>query len=57
MKKLTLPTIRSWKRKEVNLPLKLQRIVIEVFGGCNYTCKMCPQSDPGRGKHLPGKCH
>ena len=55
MKKLVLPTIRSWKRKEVNLPLKLQRIVIEVFGGCNYTCKMCPQSDPGRGKHFTRK--
>ena len=21
--------------------LKLQRAVIEVFGGCNYTCQMC----------------
>ena len=29
--------------------LKLQRIVMEVFGGCNYTCQMCPQSSPGRG--------
>lgn len=26
----------------------LKRVVIEVFGGCNYTCKMCPQSSPGR---------
>ena len=26
--------------------LKLQRIVMEVFGGCNYTCQMCPQSNP-----------
>jgi len=24
--------------------LQLQRVVIEVFGGCNYTCQMCPQS-------------
>lgn len=35
--------------------LKLQRIVMEVFGGCNYTCQMCPQSDPGRGKNFTKK--
>ena len=35
---------------EVNSKLNLQRIVMEVFGGCNYTCQMCPQSSPGRGK-------
>ena len=29
---------------------KLKRAVIEVNGGCNYTCTMCPQSDPGRDK-------
>ena len=28
----------------------LKRIVMEVFGGCNYTCQMCPQTNPGRGK-------
>lgn len=28
--------------------LKLQRVVIEIFGGCNYSCKMCPQANPGR---------
>ena len=28
---------------------------MEVFGGCNYTCKMCPQSDPGRGKNFTRK--
>lgn len=28
--------------------LQLQRVVIEVFGGCNYTCQMCPQASPGR---------
>jgi organic radical activating enzyme len=29
--------------------LKLQRVVLEVFGGCNYTCKMCPQgTEEGR---------
>ena len=40
--------------------LKFQRIVMEVFGGCNYTCQMCPQSNPGRGKNftrkMPLKC-
>ena len=35
--------------------LKLQRIVMEVFGGCNYTCQMCPQSNPGRGLTLQEK--
>lgn len=24
--------------------IKLERAVVEVFGGCNYSCKMCPQS-------------
>lgn len=33
--------------------LKLERAVIEVFGGCNYTCKMCPQgTEAGREKHF-----
>jgi len=27
---------------------ELKRAVVEVFGGCNYTCQMCPQSLPGR---------
>ena len=35
--------------------LKLQRIVMEVFGGCNYTCQMCPQTNPGRGKSFTRK--
>jgi radical SAM protein with 4Fe4S-binding SPASM domain len=30
--------------------MKLERAVIEVAGGCNYSCAMCPHSDPGRGK-------
>ena len=30
--------------------MKLERVVLEVAGGCNYTCAMCPQTDPGRGK-------
>jgi MoaA/NifB/PqqE/SkfB family radical SAM enzyme len=33
--------------------LNLKRAVIEVFGGCNYTCQMCPQgSDEGREKEF-----
>ena len=35
--------------------LKLQRVVMEVFGGCNYTCQMCPQTTPGRGKGFTRK--
>jgi len=35
------------------IPLSIDRAVIEVNGGCNYTCQMCPQSaEPdGRGKN------
>ena len=29
--------------------MHLERAVVEVFGGCNYSCEMCPQST-GRGK-------
>lgn len=39
----------------INKNLKLQRVVMEVFGGCNYTCQMCPQSNPGRGKNFTKK--
>ena len=39
----------------MNKNLQLQRIVMEVFGGCNYTCQMCPQSNPGRGKNFTRK--
>ena len=35
--------------------IQLKRIVMEVFGGCNYTCQMCPQSNPGRGKNFTRK--
>ena len=35
--------------------IQLQRIVMEVFGGCNYTCQMCPQTNPGRGKSFTRK--
>lgn len=35
------------------IPLSIDRAVIEVNGGCNYTCQMCPQSagPDGRGKN------
>jgi len=29
--------------------MELERAVIEVAGGCNYSCDMCPQKDNGRG--------
>lgn len=32
----------------------LERAVIEIFGGCNYSCPMCPQST-GRGKNWTKK--
>lgn len=35
--------------KNIEIPWKLSRAVIEVNGGCNYTCNMCPQTE-GRGK-------
>ena len=28
----------------------IKRAVIEINGGCNYTCAMCPQTNPGRNK-------
>ena len=37
------------------MELKLKRVVMEVFGGCNYTCQMCPQSSPGRGASFTRK--
>ena len=30
--------------------MKVDRAVIEINGGCNYTCSMCPQTDPITGK-------
>ena len=27
---------------------KVRLLNIELFGGCNYACEMCPQSEPGR---------
>lgn len=36
--------------KRHKTPDPIERVVLEVAGGCNYTCKMCPQTTPGRGK-------
>ena len=36
-----------------NVP-NLERAVVEVFGGCNYKCQMCPQTT-GRGKEWTRK--
>jgi len=33
-----------------SIPLSIDRAVIEINGGCNYSCQMCPQTNPGRGK-------
>ena len=41
-------------RKNLN-QVELERVVLEVIGGCNYTCQMCPQTNPGRGKNWTRK--
>jgi MoaA/NifB/PqqE/SkfB family radical SAM enzyme len=35
---------------QYKIPLSIDRAVIEVNGGCNYICQMCPQTS-GRGKN------
>ena len=35
--------------------IKFKRVLMEIFGGCNYTCQMCPQSFPGRDKEFRRK--
>ena len=44
--------------KMIDKKVNLKRIVVmEVFGGCNYTCQMCPQTNPGRGSKVsPENC-
>ena len=32
----------------INPPLTLRQLDLELFGGCNYDCDMCPQKDGGR---------
>ena len=44
-----------WEFSKFDKNLKLQRVVMEVFGGCNYTCQMCPQSNPGRDQSFKKK--
>lgn len=34
---------------DYSIPLSIDRAVIEINGGCNYTCAMCPQTN-NRGK-------
>lgn len=36
--------------KQYKIPLNIDRAVIEINGGCNYSCQMCPQTS-GRGKN------
>lgn len=33
------------KSTDYKIPLSIDRAVIEVNGGCNYTCSMCPQTN------------
>lgn len=35
---------------QYEIPLSIDRAVIEINGGCNYSCQMCPQTT-GRGKN------
>mgnify|MGYP007071562471 CR=1 FL=1 len=35
---------------QYKIPLSIDRAVIEINGGCNYSCQMCPQTI-GRGKN------
>ena len=35
---------------DYTIPLSIDRAVLEINGGCNYTCQMCPQTS-GRGKN------
>ena len=41
--------------KNYSVPLNVDRAVIEVNGGCNYTCEMCPQTNPDGSTGARGK--
>ena len=28
--------------------MKIKRLSLEIFGGCNFVCQMCPQGEEGR---------
>jgi organic radical activating enzyme len=34
------------------MPLVFRQLNVEIFGGCNYKCQMCPQSDGREGAFL-----
>lgn len=40
---------------DYSIPLSVDRAVIEVNGGCNYTCDMCPQTNPDGSTGARGK--
>lgn len=40
---------------EYSIPLSIDRAVIEVNGGCNYTCDMCPQTNADGSTGARGK--
>lgn len=41
--------------KSFEVPLNIDRAVIEVNGGCNYTCEMCPQTNSDGSTGARGK--
>jgi len=42
-------TSNDRKTTDYSIPLSIDRAVVEINGGCNYTCQMCPQTS-GRGQ-------
>ena len=32
--------------------MQIKRLSLEIFGGCNFTCQMCPQGEQGREKEF-----